>query len=202
MIVDLLRNDLSMVCEPGTVEVPVLMEVESYQAVHQLVSTVRGRLRDGVTTVGRAARAVPGRLDDRRAQAAHDADHRRRSRRRRAGVYAGAFGWISADGRADLGVVIRSLMTDRRRPLRRSAPAAASPCSSDVAEEYAESRWKAERLLRVFDASMSADADSCACAENSAERPGHRVDDPAAVERLRVDHVDGLDQVAVLRRTR
>jgi para-aminobenzoate synthetase len=66
------------------------------------------------------------------------------------GAYAGAFGWVSADGRADLGVVIRSLTTcgDGRYLL---GTGGGITVHSDVAEEYAESRWKAERLLRVFD---------------------------------------------------
>ena len=69
--------------------------------------------------------------------------------RPRAAPYAGAFGWISADGRADLGVVIRALMTagDGRYLL---GTGGGITVHSDVDEEYAESRWKADRLLRVF----------------------------------------------------
>ena len=149
MIVDLLRNDLSMVCDPGTVEVPVLMDVESYETVHQLVSTVRGRLAEGVTTVGALRTLFPagsmtGAPKLRTMQVIQEVEDSPR------GPYAGAFGWVSADGRADLGVVIRSLMTtgDGRYLL---GTGGGITVHSDVAEEYAESRWKAERLLRVFD---------------------------------------------------
>ncbi len=65
------------------------------------------------------------------------------------GPYAGAFGWICADGRADLGVVIRSLMTDGSGHYDLGTGGGIT-VQSDVAEEYAESRWKADRLLRVF----------------------------------------------------
>lgn len=150
MIVDLLRNDLAMVCEPGTVEVPALMQVESYASVHQLVSTVRGRLRDGVSTIEALRALFPagsmtGAPKWRTMQVVDAVEGTPR------GAYAGAFGWLAADGRADLGVVIRSLMTagDGEWVL---GTGGGITVHSDVVEEWAEAELKAERLLRVFDA--------------------------------------------------
>ena len=144
MIVDLLRNDLSMVCEVGSVTVPSLMAVESYPSVHQLVSTVRGRLRRDVSTLGALwalfpAGSMTGAPKLRTMQVINDVESTPR------GLYAGAFGWICADGRADLGVVIRSLY---------GAPddtwwlgtGGGITVRSDVDEEWAETLLKALRL--------------------------------------------------------
>ena len=60
MIVDLLRNDLSIVSKPGTVKVPVLCGLETYANVHHLVSVVQGELRDGVTSVDLVKAVFPG----------------------------------------------------------------------------------------------------------------------------------------------
>lgn len=148
MVVDLLRNDLSIVCEPGTVEVAALMQVESYASVHQLVSTVRGRLRDKVSTVDALRALFPAgsmtgapKLRTMEVVDAVEATPR--------GAYAGAFGWIAADGRADLGVVIRSLMTTGDGAWTLGTGGGIT-VRSDVADEWAEAQWKAERLLRVL----------------------------------------------------
>jgi len=148
MIVDLLRNDLSTVCEPGTVEVPTLMAVESYATVHQLVSTVRGRLRPDVSTVGALRSLFPaGSMTGAPKLRTMEIIDRVEATPR--GVYAGAFGWIAADGRADLGVVIRSLATagDGRWSL---GTGGGITVRSNLDEEYAESQWKAERLLTAL----------------------------------------------------
>jgi len=148
MIVDLLRNDVSRVCEPGSVEVPSLMTVESYANVHQLVSTVRGRLRDGISTLDALRSLFPagsmtGAPKLRTMQVIAEVEPTPRS------AYAGAFGWIAADGRADLGVVIRSLFTagDGQWTL---GTGGGITVQSNPDDEYAESAWKADRLRAVF----------------------------------------------------
>ena len=149
MIVDLLRNDLSLVCDVGSVEVPALMQVETYESVHQLVSTVRGHLRADVSTVAALRALFPAgsmtgapKLRTMRIIEEVEASPR--------GVYAGAFGWISGDGPADLGVVIRSLATDGSGTWTLGTGGGIT-VKSEVGEEWAEAGWKAERLLRVFD---------------------------------------------------
>ena len=77
MIVDLLRNDLSRVCRPGTVRAPELFALEHHPTVHHLVSTVTGILDQGRDRRRPAARHLSGRLDHRGAEGARDGDHRR-----------------------------------------------------------------------------------------------------------------------------
>ena len=147
MIVDLLRNDLSMVCEPGTVEVPSLMSVESYASVHQLVSTVGGQLRDDVSTIAALRALFPaGSMTGAPKLRTMEIIDAVESTPR--GPYAGAFGWICADGRADLGVVIRSLFTSPGGAWWLGTGGGIT-VRSEVQEEWAETLWKADRLRRA-----------------------------------------------------
>ncbi|WP_328527833.1 anthranilate synthase component I family protein [Nocardioides sp. NBC_00368] len=147
MITDLLRNDLAMVCEPGTVEVPGLMQVESYETVHQLVTTVRGHLSDGITAIEALRRLFPaGSMTG--APKLRTMEVIERAERDLGGpraAYAGAFGWISGDGPADLGVVIRTLTTHDARTWRIGTGGGIT-VKSDVVEEAAEARLKADRV--------------------------------------------------------
>jgi para-aminobenzoate synthetase component 1 len=143
MIVDLVRNDLGRVCAYGTVHVPHLYEVEPYATVHQLVSTVRGKLRQGVDAVDLLGACFPpGSMTGApKIEAMKIIEELEPVER---GVYSGALGWLDLGGAMDLSVVIRTLvMTDENATF---SVGGAIVTDSDPAAEYEETRHKARAL--------------------------------------------------------
>jgi len=151
MIVDLMRNDLGRVARLGSVEVERLLEVETYAQVHQLVSTVRAQLADGVHAIDAVAAAFPaGSMTGTPKISAMTITHGLESGAR--GIYSGCFGQFSADGSVDVSMVIRSIVIDDSGA---SIGAGGGITSLSVPEqELAEVKLKARALADVVQASM------------------------------------------------
>ncbi len=156
MIVDLARNDLGRVCEPGSVEVPGLCELETHPGLVHLVSTVRATLRPGVGLGGLVRATFPpasvtGAPKPRVLQEIEDLEPVER------GVYCGAAGWVdTVADRADLAVAIRTFTV--RSGATRLGVGSGITADSDPAAEWHESELKAARLLTVAGSEVATDA--------------------------------------------
>jgi anthranilate synthase component I len=149
MLLDLERNDLGRVCEPGSVSVSEFMTLETYAHVHHIVSNVQGRLRRG-TGPGNVIRAVfPGgtitgapKVRCMQIIAELEAEAR--------GAYTGSMGYLDRSGDMDLNILIRSLTLRQRRAVFRTG--AGIVADSEPLRELEETRAKARGLLRLFQA--------------------------------------------------
>ncbi len=107
MLVDLGRNDLGRVAEPGTVRVPVQMVVERFSTVMHLVSEVRGQLRTGMDAIAALEACFPaGTLSGAPKVRAMEIISELEGRCR--GMYGGAVAYFGFDGNADTAIIIRS----------------------------------------------------------------------------------------------
>ena len=155
MVVDLVRSDLSRVCTPGTVHVPELFSVESYATVHQMVTVVRGQLKEGEGAISAVQHTFPmgsmtGAPKTRTMALLDSIEMAPR------GIYSGTLGYFSVSGSADLAVVIRTVQCT---PEGLSIGAGgAITILSDPSEEWREMMLKARA---VVDATLEA----CRCAE-------------------------------------
>jgi anthranilate synthase component 1 len=149
MLIDLERNDLGRVCEPGSVRVDELMTIESYTHVHHIVSNVSGTLRPEVTPIGALRAVFPGGTITgvpkfRCMQIIAELEGSGR------GAYTGSLGYLTRDGRLDLNILIRTMtLAGEHLQFRAGAGIVAD---SDPERELEETRAKARGLLAALGA--------------------------------------------------
>ena len=147
MIVDLLRNDISRVCVAGSVKVPSIFAIESFPAVHHLVSTVEGEIQpdyDG-TDLLRAAfpgGSITGAPKIRAMDIIEELEPNQRS------VYCGSIGYLSACGKMDTSITIRTLICSKQQVYCWAGGGLVA--DSDVDSEYQETYDKVNKILPIL----------------------------------------------------
>ncbi len=147
MIVDLLRNDLSRVCRPGTVRVPELFALEHHPTVHHLVSTVVGEIEPGSGAVELIRAAFPGGsiTGAPKVRAMEIIAELEPTQR---GVYCGSIGYVSATGAMDTSIVIRTFLAQHEQVYFQAGGGIVA--DSDPELEYRETLDKARGLIETL----------------------------------------------------
>lgn len=146
MLVDLSRNDIGKVCEPGSISIPKYMAIEKYQHVMHIVSEVQGSLRQEYTGVDALIACLPagtvsGAPKIRAMQIINELEQKKR------GAYAGAIGYINVNGDLDFALAIRTLVVKDQMAY---IQAGAGIVHDSVPEtEFLETMNKARALLEV-----------------------------------------------------
>ncbi|MGM0524752.1 MAG: aminodeoxychorismate synthase component I [Pseudomonadota bacterium] len=148
MIVDLLRNDLSRSCRPGSIDVPQLFAIESFPAVHHLVSTVVGQLSPDKTAIDLVRAAFPGGSITgapkiRAMEIIEELEPNRRS------VYCGSMAYFSIDGNCDSSITIRTILAERQHLYCWAGGGLV--IDSEEHSEYQETLDKVARILPVLE---------------------------------------------------
>ncbi len=159
MIVDLMRNDLSKVCKPDSIEVPELCAVESYSGLHHLVSSVTGVLRPEKSPLDALAACFPGGsvTGAPKIRAMEIIEELEPTRR---GAYCGSIGYIGLDGTMDMNISIRTLVyKDNKVSLSVGGGIVAD---SDLEAEYQETLVKARKIFESFEPPSETRADKTA----------------------------------------
>ncbi len=148
MIVDLLRNDLSKVCEIGSVMTPSLFKLKSFAEMHHLVSTITGRLKKNENSISLMKACFPGgSVTGAPKIRAMEIIHELESTRR--GPYCGSIGWFGYNGAMDSSIVIRTLIVDIDSIIAQAGGGIVADSSPEL--EYDESLHKVRALLRCLD---------------------------------------------------
>ena len=147
MIVDLERNDLNHVCEPGSVKVTEHFAVETYATVFHLVTTIVGKMKKNLQIMDLIQAAFPGGsiTGAPKIRAMEIIDELEQDRR---GLYTGSMGYLSLDGSCDLNIVIRTAVY--QNGVYHLGVGGGITCESELEFEYEETLQKAKAVLEAI----------------------------------------------------